>query len=94
MVLSAEMALRGALMRKETRENIFYRDDYPVPDNENWLKWIELKKEDGAMRFSTSPVPIDSYPLKVDKDRQLHYAWKLAEKLKVVSISQGEVKWV
>ncbi len=62
MVLSAEMALRGALMRKETRENIFYRDDYPVPDNESWLKWITVgKNSDGTMDFRTEAVPFERY---------------------------------
>jgi succinate dehydrogenase/fumarate reductase flavoprotein subunit len=62
MVLSAEMALRGALMRKETRENIFYRDDYPSPDNENWLKWITVgKNSDGTMDFRTEAVPFERY---------------------------------
>jgi late competence protein required for DNA uptake (superfamily II DNA/RNA helicase) len=31
-------------MRQETRENIFYREDFPAPDNENWLKWILVEK--------------------------------------------------
>ena len=44
MLLSAEMTLRGSLMRKETRESIFYREDYPTPDNTHWLKWIVVKK--------------------------------------------------
>ena len=30
MMLSAEMTLKAALMRKETRENIFYREDFPT----------------------------------------------------------------
>jgi succinate dehydrogenase/fumarate reductase flavoprotein subunit len=58
MVLSAEMTLRASLMRKETRENLFYREDYPNPDNENWLKWILVEKgEKGDMIFSTEEVP-------------------------------------
>jgi len=62
MVLSAEMALRAALMRKETRENIFYRDDYPFPENENWLKWITVgKNSDGTMDFRTEAVPFERY---------------------------------
>ncbi len=62
MMLSAEMTLRASLMRKERRENIFYRDDYPGPDNENWLRWILVEKaEDGSMRFTTEPVPVERY---------------------------------
>jgi succinate dehydrogenase/fumarate reductase flavoprotein subunit len=65
MVLSAEMSLRAIMMRKETRENIFYREDYPKPDNKNWLKWIMAEKgEDGKIIFSTENVPFDRYPFK------------------------------
>ncbi len=62
MVLSAEMTLRASLMRQETRENIFYREDYPKPDNENWLKWIIVEKgQDGDMKFSTEEIPLGRY---------------------------------
>jgi succinate dehydrogenase / fumarate reductase flavoprotein subunit len=62
MVLSAEMTLRGSLMREETRESIFYREDYPTPDNKNWLKWIVVKKgRDGEMEFSTESIPFERY---------------------------------
>ena len=65
MILSAEMTLRGSLMRKETRESIFYREDYATPDNKNWLKWIVVKKGgDGEMTFSTEDIPFERYPLK------------------------------
>lgn len=63
MVLSAEMTLKASMMRKETRENIFYREDYPKPDNANWLKWIFAEKDSqGDIRFSTEDVPFDRYP--------------------------------
>jgi succinate dehydrogenase/fumarate reductase flavoprotein subunit len=65
MILSAEMTLRGSLMRKETRESIFYREDYATPDNTNWLKWIVVQKgKDGEMVFSTEDIPFERYPLK------------------------------
>ena len=65
MVLSAEMTLRATMMRKETRENIFYREDYPKPDNKNWLKWIFAEKgPNGDINFSTEPIPFDRYPFK------------------------------
>src|SRR5271157_256295 len=65
MILSAEMSLRAALMRKETRENIFYREDFPHPDNGNWLKWILVQKDkDGEMRFSTRAIPFERYNLR------------------------------
>jgi succinate dehydrogenase/fumarate reductase flavoprotein subunit len=62
MMLSAEMALKAAMMRKETRENIFYREDYQQPDNKNWLKWIFAGKDpDGEIAFSTENIPFDKY---------------------------------
>jgi succinate dehydrogenase/fumarate reductase flavoprotein subunit len=62
MVLSAEMTLRASMMRKETRENIFYREDYPNPDNTKWLKWIVVQKgSNGDMKFSTEDIPFDKY---------------------------------
>ena len=62
MVLSAEMTLRASLMRQETRENIFYREDYPSADNKNWLKWIIVEKgQDGDMKFSTEEIPFGQY---------------------------------
>jgi succinate dehydrogenase/fumarate reductase flavoprotein subunit len=62
MVLSAEMTLRASMMRKETRENIFYREDYPNPDNAKWLKWIVVQKgSNGNMEFSTEDIPFDKY---------------------------------
>jgi succinate dehydrogenase/fumarate reductase flavoprotein subunit len=65
MVLSAEMTLRGSLMRKETRESIFYREDHPTPDNTHWLKWIVVSKGgDEEMRISTDDIPFERYPLK------------------------------
>jgi succinate dehydrogenase/fumarate reductase flavoprotein subunit len=65
MILSAEMTLRASLMRQETRENIFYREDFPLPDNANWLKWIVVQKgRDGELVFSTEAIPFERYPFK------------------------------
>ena len=63
MMLSAEMTLMAAMMRKETRENIFYREDYNEADNKNWLKWIFAEKgHDGDIHFSTEDIPFEKYP--------------------------------
>ena len=66
MVLCCEMQMRASMMRKESR-GWFLREDYPMMDNENWLKWIIVKEENGEMTLHTEDVPIDSYdvqPLK------------------------------
>ena len=63
MMLSAEMTLMASMMRKETRENIFYREDYKEADNKNWLKWIFAEKgHDGGIYFSTEDIPFKDYP--------------------------------
>jgi len=63
MAFNAEILFKASLMRTETRgTNI--REDYPQTDNQNWLKWIIIKKEDGDMQFSTESVPIAKYKYK------------------------------
>ena len=64
-MLSAEMTLKASMMRKETRENIFYREDYNTVDNQNWLKWIIAAKDhDGEIYFSTEDIPFEKYAFK------------------------------
>ncbi len=69
MVLCAELMLRSASMRKESR-GWFQREDYPETDNENWLKWICAKKgEDGEMELLTEDIPIEEYPFQLPKKK-------------------------
>jgi len=69
MLLCAEMVLRSALYRKETRGGNF-REDYPHMDNENWLKWVIVKpREDGSMELTSRPIPIDRYPFKPEQGK-------------------------
>ncbi len=56
MVSVAEMILRSVLCRKESR-GFVYREDYPMTDNLNWLKWVMLKKENGKMRVWAEGFP-------------------------------------
>ena len=62
MVTCCEMQLRASSMRKESR-GWFLREDYPLMDNKEWLKWIIVKNVDGKMDLSTEDVPIKSYPV-------------------------------
>ncbi len=63
MALCAELTFRAALMRTESR-GFHFREDFPEPDNKNWLKWIILKQENSRIKLSTLPIPIDSYKIK------------------------------
>jgi len=56
MILGAEVMIRSALFRTESR-GWFYREDYPQRDDENWLKWILLNYEDEKINISTESVP-------------------------------------
>ena len=51
----AMMIARAALFRTESR-GAHYREDYPKPDNENWLHLTLINKEDGEMVLSKGPV--------------------------------------
>ncbi len=60
MVLCAELTYRAALMREESRGSHF-REDFPQRDDKNWLKWVIIRQQNGSMKLTTQPVPIDRY---------------------------------
>ena len=49
MVDIAEIILKSVRCRKESR-GFVYREDFPLTDNINWLKWIMVRKENDGMR--------------------------------------------
>ncbi|MBR1658823.1 MAG: hypothetical protein IJ705_00710, partial [Oscillospiraceae bacterium] len=65
--LCLEMIFRAADMRKESRGIMYphYRTDYPETDNENWLKWINIRQgKDGEMELFTEDIPMWRYPIR------------------------------
>jgi len=57
MAQLAEISIRAALMRKESRKS-HYRTDYPKMDNENWLVNIIAKKDGEKVKLITTPPVI------------------------------------
>jgi len=57
MILNAEMKLRAALFRTESR-GTHYREDFPARDDANWLAWATLQRgADGKMLVVKKEVP-------------------------------------
>lgn len=91
LTLVAEFQLRAALLRTESRTAL--REDYPYMDNEEWLKWILVEKDGGEMKLTAEPVPIEKYPIQVDRGKVLHHLWQKGQEHRIVSIEGGKVKW-
>lgn len=66
-ILALEMIFRSAKMREESRGIMYphYRVEFPQSDNENWLKWINIKQgDDGNMELYTVDIPMWRYPVR------------------------------
>ena len=93
LVTFAEMQLKSAIFRKESRGGTCLREDHPYQDNINWLKWVSVKKENGKMNVFAEDIPIDRYPVKPPKEIVLEPLWQRAEELGLITIKEGRVVW-
>ncbi len=94
MVLCAEMFLRAALERKESRYGAL-REDYPYMDNINWLKWIVIKKNltTGQMELRSEDIPMEKYKFKQKREKVLHPFWARVEELGFWKRPLEESRW-
>jgi len=89
----AEIQLRASIFRKESRGGAI-REDYPYCDNTNWLKWVSVKQKDSRMEVSTEDIPVDTYPFKPPKQKELNPIWEKAKEVGKITIKEGKVAWV
>jgi len=59
MVQLLESSTRSALMRTESR-GVHFREDFPVTDNDNWLKEITVTSQNGNLKLNQRPLTITS----------------------------------
>lgn len=54
----------SALAARERRESrlLHYRDDYPLTDNVNWLKWVIIQGTGDGMKATVEDIPMERYP--------------------------------
>ena len=53
-----EIMARTALLRTESRGD-HYREDYPLMDNDQWLKWLVVRFIGGAIQITTEDIPFE-----------------------------------
>ncbi len=92
LVFAGELYLRSAIMRSESRLGV--REDYPYMDNINWLKLINVKKENSVMKLYTEDVRFDTGEVAPPQERKLHRLWELAVRLGIARIENDKVVWI
>jgi succinate dehydrogenase/fumarate reductase flavoprotein subunit len=59
----AQAVAEAALIRRESRLD-HYRDDYPLTDNKNWLKWVITQRTGNTLHTSLEDIPIAQWTYK------------------------------
>ncbi|MFQ5875122.1 MAG: FAD-dependent oxidoreductase [Dehalococcoidia bacterium] len=77
MALTAQLWLRSALQRKESRGGML-RQDFPNTDNVNGLHWVLIKQKDGQPAIEVEDIPFDKYRFKPKKEVFLAPMWQKA----------------
>ncbi len=90
MALQAEMQLRSDLMREESRFTL--REDFPYLDNENWLKWVLVRKDTKGTVFFTRDVPLEG--LQVERKKYLNPVWQALKNRGLVKLERERIEWV
>lgn len=70
---ATEFFLTASLYRKDSRAG-HYRADYPG-HYEDWLCWVALKKEGDRVVPEKVPVPLERYPLQVERYYGDNFQW-------------------
>lgn len=92
MVTTAEIMLRSALARKESRGCL--REDFPDTDNDHWLKSVVVRADGKGMTVDTVELPTARYPVQPPAGRHIHPIWNAAVKKGIAALEGGAITWV
>jgi len=71
------LLFRCALERKDSRIG-HYREEYPYRDDVDWLKWSIIRQERDGLALRFEPVPVEQYPVKLEKRARIDPPVKLS----------------